>query len=389
MEIDYNPYSPEIQADPYPLYRRLRDEAPVYHNPAMGFWALTRFDDVWNASLDWQTYSSSRGPTIEDLGSPLSIIAMDPPGHTPLRNLVSKAFTPRRIAELEPALRRIARDFLDRLAGRTRFDVVADFAAKFPLDVIAELVGVAPADRDALRHWFEISPNRDPRTGQVTVEAMAAIQAVRAFFLDLINKRRAWPENDLISVVTHGEFDDGGGARLLSDSEIIDFLFLVAGAGAETTTRLIAQGVWLLAAHLDQRDLLSHDPQRIPAAIEEMLRFLPPSQYQGRFTLRGAQLHGRVIPAGQRVILITGAACRDEREFDAPDRFDVTRVPERQVYFGHGHHVCLGKSLARLESRIAFEEILERFPDYRVVPESVRRTSSGNTQGMSRVDVLP
>jgi len=387
MGIAYNPYAPEIQADPYPLYRRMRDEAPVYRDERLGFWALTRFEDVWNASIDWRTFSSSRGPLIEEMEGSLSIISMDPPVHTRMRNLISKGFTPRRIGALEAEVRRIAQRYLDALVGAKRCDIVAEFAAKFPLDVISELVGVAPEDREQLRRWFEITPNRDPLTGEITAEARAAIAATHGYFGEVIRKRRAQPQDDLISVLVQGEVEDGGESRKLSDLEIVEFLFLVAGAGGETTTRLIAHGVYLLDRHPEQRERLLCEPQRIPSAVEEMLRYLAPSQYQGRFTLRAAHYHGTRIPEGQRVILITGAACRDEREFPDPDRFDVTRTPERQIYFGLGQHVCLGKSLARQEARIAFEEILARFPRYRVIPESLERTHSGNTQGLSRVDI--
>jgi cytochrome P450 len=385
--MEYNPYSPEVQADPYPLYKRLRDEAPVYHNEQMRFWALSRFEDVWDATLDWRTYSSSHGPLIEEMENSLSIISMDPPRHTGMRNLISKGFTPRRIGALEPAVRKIAVDYLDALVGRGEFDVCVDFASKFPLDVISELVGVPREDRDAVRGWFDRTPNRDPVTGEITPDAKQAIAEIFAYFGALIGKKRAQPVDDLLSLLVSLEIDEGEDRRKLEDQELIDLLFLVAGAGNETTTRLIANGMWLLDRHRDQREMLIRDPALIPAAIEEMLRYLAPSQYQGRFTLRPARIHGVVIPENQRVILITGSAGRDEREFDDPDRFDILRRPERNLYFGLGHHVCLGKSLARQEARIAFEELLARFPDYRVVPESLRRTTSGNTQGLSRIDI--
>jgi cytochrome P450 len=386
--LEYNPYSPEVQADPYPLYKRLRDEAPVYHNEKLRFWALSRFEDVWSATLDWRTFSSSHGPLIEEFeeGS-LSIISMDPPVHTLMRNLISKGFTPRRIGALEPAVRQIAVDYLDQLVGSGGFDVCADFASKFPLDVISELVGVPREDRDAVRRWFDLTPNRDPVSGEITPEAKQAIGEIFAYFAGLIGKKRAQPEDDLLSLLVSLEIEEGGRKRKLADQELIDLLFLVGGAGNETTTRLIANGMWLLDRHPDQRAMLLREPSLIPGAIEEMLRYLAPSQYQGRFTLRPASYHGQLIPENQRVILITGSAGRDEREFDDPDRFDILRRPERSLYFGLGHHVCLGKSLARQEARIAFEELLRRFPDYRVVPESLRRTTSGNTQGLSRIDI--
>ena len=387
MTVVYDPYSPEIQADPYPIYRRLRDEAPVYYNERLKFWALSRFEDVWSGHIDWQTYSSSHGPIIEDLDIDFSILGMDPPPHTRLRNLVSKGFTPRRVSALEPEIRRIAEGFLDPLHGAGRCDIVGDFSGMFPLDVISGLVGVAREDREHLRNLFDATPERDPATGAPTERALAAITETRALFADLVEKRRREPREDLISVITNGEFDDGERLRQLDDEEIFDFLFVVAGAGGETTTRLIAHGTYLLAQHPDQRELLLREPERIPVAVEEMLRYLAPSQYQGRWTLRDAHLHGQTIPAGQRVILITGAACRDEREFPEPDRFDVTRKTDRQVYFGLGHHVCLGKSLARLEARIAFEEILARFPNYEIIPESIERTQASNTQGMSRLEI--
>jgi len=385
--MEYNPYSPEVQADPYPLYKRLRDEAPVYYNEKLRFWALSRFEDVWEATLDWRTFSSSHGPLIEDFDGTLSIISMDPPRHTLMRNLISKGFTPRRIGALEPAVRQIAVDYLDGLVGSGGFDVCADFASKFPLDVISELIGVPREDRDAVRGWFDRTPNRDPETGEITPEAKQAIGEIFAYFAALIGKKRAEPREDLLSLLVSLEIEEDGRQRKLADQELCELLFLVGGAGNETTTRLIANGIWLLDRHPDQREMLLRDASLIPGAIEEMLRYLAPSQYQGRFTLRPATYHGKRIPENQRVILITGAAGRDEREFDDPERFDIRRRPERSLYFGLGHHVCLGKSLARQEGRIAFEELLKRFPGYRVVPESIRRTTAGNTQGIARIDI--
>jgi cytochrome P450 len=386
----YSPFSYAIQEDPYPTYRRLRDEAPCYHNPQVGFWALSRFQDVWDATLDWQTFSSSAGPSIERPMQPgdasMSFIAMDPPRQTRFRNLVSRRFTPRAIALLEPEVRRIARHHLDRLP-RGRCDLLQEFAAKLPMDVISAMLGIPEGTREDVRVWANDTLERDPDEPHPPARALQAMAKLEACLRELVARRRAEPQPDLISELVQAQIDEGGSRRALGEREILAYLNLLAAAGNETTTKLIGNAAVLLARHPEQRELLWKEPERIPQAIEEVLRYEAPSQYQGRITTRETGWHGCSIPAGERVILVTGAACRDEREFDRPDAFDVTRTAERQLYFGYGQHICIGKSLARLEAQVALEEIALRFPHYRVIEDGLVRTHQSHVRGYAQVPV--
>ena len=388
--MEYSPFSYRLHDDPYPVYRWLRDEAPCYHNREHDFFALSRFEDVWAALLDWETFSSRAGPAIEqsemdpEAGS---VLAMDPPRHTRIRNLVSRAFTPRRIAAMEPEIRRIAAKHLDPLRDRDHCDLFRDFAALLPMDVISALIGIPEQDRQQVRVWAEDLLHRDPDSSEPPAVAREAQAGLYRCMSELLAERRARPRDDLTSVLAQAEYSHEGEPTRLEDAEVIAFCTVLAAAGNETTAKLISTGAVTLARHPEQRALLWEDPSRIPLGIEEMLRWDAPLQYQGRITTRDVELHGQTIPRGSRVILILGAASRDEREFDAPDRFDVRRRTERQVYFGHGHHVCIGMSLARLEARIAFEEIAARFPDFEVDEAGLERQHQANVRGYGSVPI--
>jgi len=384
--VIYEPYSRRFQEDPYPLYKHFRDHEPCSYNPHMDFYALFRFEDVWNATLDFETMSSTMGPSLENRGqipgSAFSIIGMDPPAHTKLRNVISRGFTPRRIAALEAEIRGIAKNYLEPLASLDAFDFEQEFAVKFPMDVISALLGIPEEDREAYRHAVDQGLNRDPDAGLDESRAFAAVGSGHDYVGRLVEERRRHPREDLISVLAEAEFEDVGGVRRpLSDPERISFVTLLAAAGAETTAKLLGHAVYLLWKHPDQRQYIWDDHARIPNAIEEVLRYEAPSQFQGRVALRDSTWHGVSIPTGARVALVTGSACRDEREYADPDRFDVTRMHGRELYFGHGHHVCIGKSLARLETRIALEEIAARFPHYEVDESGVTRTYQAHVKG--------
>jgi len=382
----YNPYSRPFQEDPYPLYKRFRDEEPCAYNPEMDFYALFRFEDVWNATLDPETMSSTMGPSLENRGQVpgelFSIIGMDPPAHTKLRNVISRGFTPRRIGALEAEIRGIAKNYLEPLAARDAFDFEQEFAVKFPMDVISALLGIPEEDRDAYRHSIDQGLNRDPEAGLDQNQALVTVGSGQKYMFRLIEQRRKQPREDLVTVLASAEFEDVDGVRRrLTDQECTSFLTLLAAAGSETTAKLLGHAIYLLWKHPDQRQRVFDDPARIPNAVEEILRYEAPSQFQGRVALRDSTWHGVTIPAGKRVALVTGSACRDEREYPDPDRFDVTRGHERELYFGHGHHVCIGKSLARLETRIALEEIAARFPHYEVDESGITRTYQAHVKG--------
>jgi len=388
----YEPYSRPFQEDPYPLYAHFRDEEPCTYNPDMDFYALFRFEDVWNGTLDWERLSSSYGPSLENRGElpgeVFSIIGMDPPRHTRLRNIVSRGLTPRRIAALEQEIRQIAKGYLDPLASLDRFDFEQEFAVRFPMDVISALLGIPEEDRDTYRENVDKILDRDPDAG-LDAEAAFGLTSSMEYVKGLIEERRRQPREDLITVLAEAQYDDvDGRTRRLSDEECGAFTTLLAAAGAETTAKLLGHAIYLLGKHPEQREALWRDPSRMPGAIEEFLRYEPPSQFQGRLAMRDMEWHGVTIPEGARVALVTGAACRDEREFPDPERFDIQRSPERAIYFGHGHHVCIGKSLARLETRIALEEVAARFPNYEVDESGITRTYQAHVKGYVNLPII-
>ncbi len=393
--LEYDPYSYELDVDPYPVYRWMQDEAPVYHHERLGFYALTRFQDCLDAFLDWETYSSAEGTVLEFMGSAMSgtmIIFMDPPRQTRMRNLVSKAFTPRRIAALEPEITRIANAHLDALEGRDTFDVVRDFTAKLPMDVISALLGIPEADRDDVRAWSNAVLHREPGEQLPPPESVESLARLSNYLERAIDERRRRPRDDMMTELIHAELPvDADDPRPLSDDEIQRFITLLATAGNETVTKLLASLYYWLWRNPDQRRLLVRDPGLAPGAVEEILRFDPPSQYQGRTATRDVSLHGQTIPKGGRVLLINGASGRDPRKFEDPDRFDVRREIDLHLGFGYGRHVCLGAFLARMESRIATNAFLKRFPDYEIPEDGVERMHSSNVRGLAglRVEIPP
>jgi len=390
----YDPYSRAIQEDPFPTYRHFLEQEPCTYNPKMDFYALFRFEDVWEATLDWKTYSSSLGPALENRGQIpgelFSIIGMDPPRHTRLRNLVSRGFTPKRIAALEHEVRRLAACYLEPLRGEKRFDLQQAFSVKLPMDVISVLIGIPEADRDWYRHTVDRGLERDPDTGQPSPENLGMLGKSRAYLLDLLAERRKQPREDLISVIAEAEYTEPDGRpRRLSDDEVAAFTTLLAAAGAETTAKLIGNMVVYLFRHPDPRRWVFEDAAaRLPGAIEEVLRYDAPSQFQGRVATCDVKIHGVTIPEGARVALVTGAACRDPREFADPDRLDVRREPPRSLYFGHGQHVCIGKSLARLETRVALEELALRWPEWQVDEAGLTRTYQAHVRGFQNVPLV-
>jgi cytochrome P450 len=385
--VEYDPTSWEIQENPYPVYRWLRDEAPVYCNEQMGFWALSRFEDVWDATLDWQTFTSTHGQTLEEVKSPLPImISMDPPQHTRVRALVAKAFTPRRVAEIEPAVRELTRERLAGLEPGMQIDLFEQLASSMPMDVISTMLGVPAEQRDHVRHLTNQMMHREPGELEVSERTVQIGTELIAIFSDLIVARRRAPEDDLISALIGATLDgEDGKPTSLTDEELLGFCLLLGSAGHETTARLICNSAVTLARHPDQRRELAASPQLLPGAVEEFLRYDPPSQVQGRWSTRPVELHGVTIPADRRVLLLTGAAQRDPRQYDDPDRFDIHRKLDRQLSFGYGQHLCLGKSLARQECRVAFEEILARFPDYEVDEDNLVWAHNNNVRGYAKV----
>lgn len=390
-DVYYDPYDYAIDANPHPVWRRMRDEAPVYRNDELDFYALSRFDDVLGASLDQDVFSSAWGTVLELMtdrpGESPMMIFQDPPEHTRLRKLVSRAFSPRRISELEPRIRQICRDYLDPFVGTAGFDYLADFGAKLPVMVISSLLGVPEEDQDAIREWTDALLHREP--GEVDSTRHDEISAeLWGYFSRYLAERRKQPRDDIMTALIEAEIelDDGTKSRL-DDQHLLAFIGLLSGAGNETVARFLGWTSTVLARNPDQRHTLAEQPDVIPNAVEELLRYEAPSPVQARRTTRDVTSHGVTIPEGARVLLLTGSAGRDEREFPDADRFDVTRDIDRHVSLGYGVHFCLGASLARLEGRVAIEETLKRFPEWDVDWDGTEMVHTSTVRGYAKVPI--
>jgi cytochrome P450 len=383
--VRYSPYDYAIHEDPYPTYARLRAEAPLYRNDELGFWALSRHEDVTAAFRDTARFSNRDGVSLDPSASgpearrTMSFLAMDPPRHGHMRALVSRGFTPRRVMDLEPRIRTLTLQHLEPALERGEFDFVADFAGKLPMDVVSEMVGVPPADRDELRRLADLVMHREDGVHDVPPAGAEAALTLVGYYADMLAERRARRTDDLTSALLDAEID---GARL-DDEDIISFLFLMVVAGNETTTKLLAHAWYWAWRHPDQRAKPFADPARIDAWIEETLRYDTSSQMLARTATEDVSLHGGVVPAGGRVLLLVGSANRDERVFPDPDRYDLDRDTSQSASFGVGRHYCLGASLARLEARVALEELVRRVADYDIAAARARRVHTVNVRGFA------
>ena len=386
--LEYSPYAYDIHEDPYPTYARLRDEAPVYRNEVGDFWALSRHADVLEGFRDNVRFSSAHGVSLDPAASgpnahrTMSFLAMDPPMHGRMRGLVSRGFTPRRVADLEPHIRELACRYMDDAIERGSFDFIGDFAGRLPMDVICELLGVPEADRQELRRLSDLLVHREEGTNDVPPAGVEAALTLVGYYSDLLADRRAHPTDDLTSALLLAELD---GDRLAED-EIIGFLFLMVVAGNETTTKLLGNACYWAWRNPDQRAIPLADLGSVGAWVEETLRYDTSTQMLARVAATDIELHGSTISAGDRVVLLVGSANRDERVFTEPDRYDLGRT-ERELQqtasFGFGRHFCLGASLARLEARVALEELVRRVADYDIDPDGIRRVHSVNVRGFA------
>lgn len=371
--FEYDPTAADFQEELLPIFRVLRDEHPVYHNERLRFWALTRFDDVWEAASDWQTFASSPVHYGQRADEPTALMPrsmmdfgifyLDPPRHDRMRQLLSKAFTPRRVAALEPVVRELARSLIADFAPKGACELMHDFAAPLATQVIGALLGVPREDRWQFRLWAEKIEQHDPSIPpeRVAREQSDAVASIHAYLRELVVERRRQPRNDLMSALIAAEVAGGR----LGDEEVVGMGYQLMVAGNDTTAYLISNGAIRLDENPDQRERLLATPSLIPDAVEEMARYDSPTvQSPPRITTRSVELHGHRIPEGEAVLLAWMAANHDERRFDRPERFDVGRSPNRHLGFGHGLHFCIGSSLARLESRVAFEELLGAMPEF-------------------------
>jgi cytochrome P450 len=396
-DLYYDPYDYAIDADPYPIWKRLRDEAPVYWNEKHGFYALSRYDDVLNGLLDTESFVSSHGILLEMISDepyenvPMMIM-MDAPEHTRLRKLVSRAFTPRRIADLEVRIAKLANDLLDTVDGQDEFDYIETFAGLLPPTVILALVGYPEGHAAEFRTRADESLHiedggatrgdlRQPlvsENGEINNEAFAILP-------ELMEQRRKDPQDDLITGLVHAEIEEDGVSRMLTLDEILGFVGLLSSAGTETVARLLGFAAVTLHQHPDQRQLLVDDPSLIPNAIEELLRYEAPSPTQSRWVARDVELHGTVIPRGSKISLLNGSGDRDERHFENPDVFDVRREIDRHLAFGYGAHFCIGAALARLEGIVALRETLRRFPTWDIDESRLERVHTSTVRGYASV----
>jgi cytochrome P450 len=390
----YDPYDWDIDTDPYPAWKRLRDEAPLYYNEKYDFYALSRFDDVERCSVDWRTYISGKGSVLEIIKSgiempPGNILFEDPPAHDMHRSLLSRVFTPKRIADIEPKVREFCARTLDPHVGSERFDFILDLGAQMPMRTIGMLLGIPEDDQEAIREridaGFKMESSEMP-------DSEGATYGIRSFgddFVDYIEWRAQNPSDDLMTELLAAEFEDETGSRrTLTRDEILNYVGLLNAAGNETTTRLIGWTGKVLAEHADQRQELVDDPGLVPQAIEELLRFEAPSPVQARFVTREVDHHGERVPEGAVLLLLTAAANRDERHFEAPDRFDIHRKIDHHLTFGYGIHFCLGSHLARLEGRIALEEVLKRFPKWEVDWDHAVQAHTTTVRGWEQLPVF-
>ena len=394
-DLYYDPFDFAIDADPHPVWRRLRDEAPLYRNEKYDFWALSRFEDVEAGLHDWRAYSSAKGTLLELIKSgwqpPAGMfIFEDPPLHDVHRKLLGRVFTPRRMAAIEPQIRSYCARSLDPFVGSGGFDFVADLGAQMPMRVIGMLLGIPEEDQQAIRDGVDLHLKDGEMPGAAALAPSDESPAAPGgAFAQYIAWRRVHPTDDLMTELLQTSFhDDDGIERCLRDDELLGYIQLLAGAGNETTTRLIGWTGHLLGEHPDQRERIVRDRSLIPNAIEEILRFEAPSPVQARYVTRDVEHHGIRVAAGSAMLFLNGSANRDERRHAEADRFDVGREDTQHLSFGTGLHFCMGASLARLEGCVALDEVLKRWPDWQVDPDRAVRAHTSTVRGWERLPVL-
>ncbi|MFV8048510.1 cytochrome P450 [Mycobacterium sp. 48b] len=393
-QVVFDPFSADFFNGPYETYRRMREEAPVYYSAEYDFYALTRHVDVASAFKDFETYSSAYGVDLAMVRTGQKvpakmIISMDPPEHRHMRSLVNKVFTPRAIGALQDMVAQQIDGYLEGV-GPEEFDVVADFSAYFPVEVITTMLGVPAELRQQVRLWIDEQLHREPGQIEVSEAGVEAMAQTWLMYYDLIKQRRAEPRDDMISRLISAEIErEDGELSRLRNSEIAGFATLLGGAGAETVTKLVGAAVVMFARHPEQWQRLREDRSKIPAAIEELLRYEAPAQYNVRRSQREIHLHGMTIPEGKPVFLVGGSANRDPDAWTDPDTFDIDRdrTEAQNLGFGYGIHSCLGAALARLECSIALDRLLDFMPRYEVAWDRCERVSMQNVAGWAHVPV--
>ncbi len=393
-DIYYDPFDIEIDKDPHPLWKRMRDEAPLYRNEKYTFSALSRYDDVEKALVDWDTFRSGKGSTLEMILSgvempPGSILMEDPPAHDVHRSLMSRVFTPKAMLAIEPKVREYCTRTLDPLVAEGRFDFITDLGAVMPMLTIGMLLGIPEEDQVAIRDRIDAGLRIDADAGGPEVPSAGVIFEGIELFGEYIDHRTKHPSDDLMTKLIQAEFEDEHGVtRTLTRDETLMYIMLLAGAGNETTTRLIGWTGKLLGEHPDQRRELAADRSLVPQAIEEILRYEAPSPVQARTVTRDVEYYGETVPEGSIMVLINGSGNRDDRHFPDADRFDIHRSIDHHLSFGYGLHFCLGAALARLEGRVALEEVLRRWTDWDVDWDNAEQAHTPNVRGWERLPVI-
>jgi len=389
-DVYYDPYDTGIDDDPYPVWKRLRLDAPLYYNEKYEFYALSRWDDVEAALLDWDTYRSGRGTILDVIRAnvqipPGIILFEDPPLHDLHRGLLTRVFTPKRMNAFEPMVRRYCAGLLDALIDAGGFDVIADFGVFVPMRTIGFLLGIPEEGQEAVRRDVD-ERLRVAEGGSREFDPSSFEDSMQAF-AESIDWRAANPSDDLMTQLLHAEIEENGQRRRLTRTEVLGYTAMIAGAGNETAARLIGFTAQLLADHPDQRRAIVDDRSLIPAAIEEVLRFEAPSPVQGRYASRDAEHYGRTVPKDSIVLLLNGSANRDERRFENADRFDIHRKSEGHLSFGYGLHFCLGAALARVEGRVALDEMLKRWPEWEVDYARAHKAHTTSVRGWGSLPI--
>jgi cytochrome P450 len=387
-ELVLNPYSWDFHDDPYPVYQRLRQQAPVYYNPELNFYALSRHRDVVNAFKDWQTFSNRAGVALEnttdDINKVYFILAMDPPRHHAVRGIIRKVFTPRRVAQLEPGIRAMSRRYIEQFAADGNIEFIEAFAGRIPMDLISEMIGVPESDRDMIRAWANTLMERVDGSPEVPEAGIEASLNLLGYFGDMVRERqRHGRGNDLTTDVLNAELD---GERLSVD-DVVSFLFLMSVAGNETTTKLLANMMYWADRNRDEFAKVQANSRRIRDWVEETLRYDNSSQILYRTTTRDVSLHGVTIPADNKVALLVGAANRDGSVFHDADHYNIDRNCKDTLAFGKGVHFCLGAALARLEGHACMDELFKVYRDFSVDHQALVRVHSSNVRGFSQFPI--
>jgi cytochrome P450 len=383
--VDYDPFAFEVQQDPFPIYKALRDQRPIYHNERRDFWAVSRFADVQQVARDWQTFSNRPGVELDqmvDLIGSGDFLNMDPPRHDQIRRILRQHFIPKAIAGLEPQVRERAKELLSTCLERGQVDLAHDFAWPLPIGMVCDLLGVPPSDVPQMLAWVQTLEIRDPGSIQLPAIVAETVEMIKEYLASLVAERRDQPRDDLLSVIAKAV-----AAGELEEEEIPGLAFILILAGSDTTASLLSNSLLVLERHRDQLRLLQHGDVDLGQAIEELLRFESPIQNLARTATGSVTMHGETIPAGARVLLVYGSANRDERRFEDPDHLDLGRQPKRHLAFGEGIHHCLGAPLARLEARVAFEEFFSLVGDYESAGP-IERIQSHATRGLVRFPVV-